>query len=361
MRSSRVRPARTLTAALAAVLASAGPVAAPAAAAGPPPLHADPTPLLWPRSGLETVSATGPDDVWAGGYQGYQGIDWSIPGFGAGTIDILPPKAVVTRWNGTSWQTHDIPGTGGDAAVREIDAGSPTNVWVTGALHAFQDVAKHKPFVARWDGTRWHNVAPPDGCAPQNPEADAAGAWFTCGTTILRWEGGRWTRYDAGAHDNCCIAVNDISALPGGAAWAAATWGVVRWDGQRWSEVAGLPEDGFWNDVLAVSENEVWATGTARADNGHRRPVLYRWDGESWSEGPAPTYNVELVRTGDGTTWAVQASGGALYRLDGATWTRVDVPVTGGGEVTGATSVPGAASLWAVGKTESAPLVYTNG
>ncbi|GGU92846.1 hypothetical protein GCM10010182_05250 [Actinomadura cremea] len=360
MRSFRVRPALSATAALATVLASAGLFAAPAAAAEPPPLHASPTPLLWPRSGLEAVSATGPNDIWAGGYQGYQGIDWSIPGFGAGTIDVLPPKAVVTRWNGTYWQTHDIPGTGGDAAVAEVDAGSPSNVWVTGALHAFQDVAKHVPFVARWDGTRMREVPLPGGCAPRHPEADATGAWFACGTTILRWENGRWTEYDAGAHDNCCIAVNDIAALPEGPAWAATTWGLVRWDGRAWSEIAELPQDVFWYDVLALSEDEVWATGSEPGGTGFRNRVLYRWDGETWSRGPATPSNEELMRTGDGTMWAVQGYWGELYRLDGDTWTEVEVPAPDDGHVTAATPVPGAPSLWAVGKTPDVPVVLNN-
>ncbi|MEV5831367.1 hypothetical protein AB0L25_37955 [Spirillospora sp. NPDC052242] len=360
-----MRPIRALLAPSVAAVLAAGPLAAPApapaAAAGPPPLRASPAPLLWPQSGLEAVSATGPDDVWAAGYQGRQRYWWAWEGVGGRWIDVLPPKAVVTRWDGTSWQTHDLPGTGGDASAEEIDAGSPSNVWVTGTLHPLRDYPERVPFVARWDGTRWHDVPPPDGCAPRNPEADATGAWLTCGTTILRWENGAWTEYDAGAHDNCCIAVHDISAPPGGPAWAATTWGVVRWDGRAWSEAAGLPEDGFWSDVLAVSADEVWATGTARGADGRRAPVLYRWDGETWSEGPAPTYNVELIRTGDGTTWAVQPSGGAMYRLDGGAWTRVDVPTTGGGDVTGATAVPGAASLWAVGRTENVPLVFANG
>ncbi|RSN68089.1 hypothetical protein [Actinomadura sp. WAC 06369] len=361
MRSSRVRPARTLAAAVAAVLASAGLLAAPAAAAGPPPLHASPTPLLWPRSGLETVSATGPNDVWAAGYQGYQGIDWSIPMLGAGTIDVLPPKAVVTRWNGMFWQNYDIPGTGGDAVVTDIDAGSPTNVWAVGALHAFQDIMKHEPFVARWDGSRWHNVPLPGGCAPLDPEADATGAWLSCGKTVLRWQDGEWTRYDAGGHDGCCIGVTEISALPGGPAWAATTWGLVRWDGRAWSEIAELPQDVHWYRVTAVSDDEVWAAGTAPGGSGYRERVLYRWDGESWSEGPATPADGELIRTGDGTMWAVEGYWGGVHRFDGDAWTEVEVPVPDDGQITAATNVPGSPALWAVGKTRNVPVVLDNG
>lgn len=249
----------------AAVLALAGVTAAPsAAAAGPAAAAAEPRPLkaaaapwLWPRSGLEAVSATGPDDVWAAGYQGYQGIDWSVPGWGAGTVHVLPPKAMVARWNGSSWRTHDLPGTAGDAVAQEIDAASPDDVWVTGTLHP-HDSAKTAPYVARWDGERWQQVeTPPDGCWPRHPAADSTGAWFSCGTSLYRWQDGRWTEQDTGAPDNCCIGVDEISVLSDDSAWAATTWGLLHWDGRRWSEVPGY--DGvMWMRVLAVSDTEIW-------------------------------------------------------------------------------------------------------
>ncbi|MBE1532801.1 hypothetical protein [Actinomadura algeriensis] len=164
-----------------------------------------------------------------------------------------------------------------------------------------------------------------------------------------------------GRRDPAEPAAADISALPDGSAWAAADNGVLRWDGRGWSKTPGLPEGAAWNDVLAVSANEVWASGTA--PDGE--PFVYRWDGGTWREVPAAPGHEELVRTGDGAMWAVRRSSYAgaqadLYRLVGDTWTLVDAPLPDDGRITDATSVPGAPSLWAVGATPNVPLVYTN-
>ncbi|WP_329521939.1 hypothetical protein [Spirillospora sp. NBC_01491] len=341
------------------VLTVAGLLAGPpAVAADPLPLHAAPTPLLWPRSGLEAVSATGPDDVWAVGYQGYQGIDWSVPGWGAGTIHVLPPKGAVVHWNGTSWQTYDPPGAGGDVVIQEVDAEARDNVWITGTIRP-HDGSNTGRYLAHWDGTRWKQVATPDdGCGPLHPAADSTGAWFACSVGLVRWEDGRWTDQDTGAPDNCCIAVNEISVVSDESAWAAATWGLLHWDGRSWSKVPGY-DDVQWGRVLAVSDTEVWATGSQRVDGSMKR-IAVRWDGASWQDFPSPPTGERLIRTGDGAMWALQPTWGELYRLENGAWTKQALPVPGDGQVTGGTAVPGDPGLWLVGKTKNVPVVIHN-
>ncbi|MBE1532802.1 hypothetical protein [Actinomadura algeriensis] len=361
MKSFRVRPAASIAVAVATVLASGGLFAGPAAAAEPPSLHASPTPLLWPRSGLESVSATGPDDVWAAGYQGYQGFWWAWEGLGGTYVHVLQPKAVVTRWNGTSWQTHDLPGTGGDARAERIEAGAPGNVWVQGTLHPHHVFNGTAHYIARWDGARWRQVSlPSTDCRPRLEDADASGAWFDCSGDVFRWEGGTWTRYDTDPEGQS-TGVSAISSLSAGSAWAATTENLLRWDGSRWSPAPGLPEGGYWYDVLAVSATEVWAAGLAPGDGG-RKQVVYRWDGAVWhEEAPRPSDGDDLYRAGDGTMWTHNRWTGELHRLDGGTWTPVDVPLPDDGEVNGVTTVPGAPTLWAVGETGDVPLVYRGG
>lgn len=329
----------------------------PAAAAEPAPLKSAPTPWLWPRSGLEAVSATGPNDVWAVGYQGYQGIDWSVPGWGAGTIHVLPPKPVVVRWNGWSWKTYDPPGGGGDAVVLEVDAESPSNVWITGTLRPHG--REPAPYVARWDGTRWQQVPHPPGCAPRAPAADSSGAWFACGNDLFRWQDGQWTKQETGRPDLCCVAVNEISVLSDDSAYAASTWGLLKWDGQTWSKVPGLG-DAQWTGVLAVSDDEVWATGLRDTGGTSLERFMVRWDGQAWQEAPRTPSNETLVKTGDGTLWAVQPFWGELYRLDGSSWTKVTLPTPSDGQITGATAVPGSPTLWLIGKTPNVPVVINN-
>ncbi|MEU5884496.1 hypothetical protein [Spirillospora sp. NPDC047279] len=337
--------------------ATAGP--AEARAAEPKPFKGAAAPWLWARSGLETVSATGPNDVWAAGYQGYQGVDWSIPGFGAGTIHVLPPKAMVVRWNGSTWQTYDMPGTEGDAVIQQIEAQSPTNVWAVGTIRP-NDSTGSKPYLAHWDGSAWRQVQrPDDGCWPSKVAPDSTGAWFPCWTGLYRWENGSWTEHDAGTPPGaCCVTIGQISVVSDDSAWAASTWGILHWDGQRWTKVHDL-DDSYWHTVLAVSDTDVWVTGRQSTGGNVNRNVTLRWNGSTWQEGPATPANERLIRTGDGTMWALQPFWGELYRLDGDTWTRVYPPVNGG-RLTGGTAVPGTPSMWLVGKTKNVPVVINN-
>ncbi|TDC83390.1 hypothetical protein [Actinomadura sp. 7K507] len=354
-----MRPSLALRIAAVGIVGAGLVAGPPAAAAEPAPLKTAPAPWLWPRSGLEAVSATGPNDVWAVGYQGYQGIDWSVPFWGAGTIHVLPPKPAVVRWNGSSWRTYDPPGAGGDAVLQEVEARTPSDVWVTGTLrpHGRQPA----PYLAHWDGTRWQQVQGPGNCAPRNPAADSSGAWFSCGNDLYRWQDGQWTMQETGRPDRCCVAVNEISVVSDDAAWAASTWGLLKWDGQTWSEVpvAGF-DDARWIRVLAVSADEVWATGVRSTGGSTSERLMVRWDGRTWQEAPRTPANEALVKTGDGTLWGVQEYWGNLYRLDGTSWTEVTPPTPDDGHVTGGTAIPGSPTLWLVGKTPDVPLVVNN-
>lgn len=353
-----------LRARIAALAAAAGlitgPVlaAAPAAADEPKAFASSPAPLLWPRSGIEAVSATGPTDVWAAAYQGYQGIDWSIPMFGAGTIHVLPPKPAVVRWNGSSWKTYDLPGTGGDGVVDEISAGSPTNVWVTGTLRPHAS-AESSPYLARWDGTRWQEVPRPEsGCYAKEPAADATGAWFSCSGELYRWENGTWTKPEIG---DIGRSVQEISISPDGTVWAATITGLIRLDGETWTKVPGF-DDVDWYRVLAVSATEVYATGRDRpAGSNSSTPVAVRWDGQAWRDFPVQPSGDRLIKTGDGTLWALDDfNWGGLHRLTGDTWTRVQLPRPSQSFLTGGTAVPGTSALWLVGKTKDVPIIITN-
>ncbi|WP_030170235.1 WD40/YVTN/BNR-like repeat-containing protein [Spirillospora albida] len=358
-----MRPAlRTRIAALAAaagLLTAPALTAVPAAADEPKAFAPSPAPLLWPRSGIEAVSATGPNDVWAAAYQGYQGIDWSIPMFGAGTIRVLPPKPAVVRWNGSSWRTYDLPGAGGDGVIDEISAGSPANVWVIGRIRPQSSGGDRAPYLARWDGTRWQEVQrPPGGCHLSDPAADATGAWFSCGGDVWRWQNGTWTEPETGGLGRF---VQEISLSPDGTVWAATASGLIRGDGGTWTRVPGFA-DVDWYRVLAVSATEVYATGWNRPpDSTVSTPVAVRWDGRAWHDLPVPPSGERLIKTGDGTLWALdEFNWGGLHRLTGDTWTRVRLPVPAQSFISGGTAVPGTSALWVVGKTKDVPIVVTN-
>jgi hypothetical protein len=318
------------------------------------------TPWFWPRSGLQAVSASGPDDVWAVGYQGYQAVDWSIPGFGAGTIQVLPPKAAMARWNGRTWQGFDPPGFGAHGKLFEVDAASPEDAWITGGIWHSPEEAE--PYLGRWDGTRWHRVQPPEGCGLSMPAADTEGAWFVCGRDLARWEDGEWTLNDTGSPDRCCIQIHQFSVVSQKSIWVAATWGLLHWDGERWTAVPEF-EGVITTSVVASSDTDVRATGYKYID-GANRPIDLRWDGERWHSFPdAPGRT--LLRDGGGALWSYSAlTYGDPYRLDGDTWTQVPLaevaprPTT---QLETMAAIPGSEALWIVGATKDVPVVLTNG
>ena len=140
-------------------------------------------PDLGPRSGLESVSAVSPDDVWATG--------WSQDG------------AVALHWDGTSWTD-----TGADISVDTwlfgVSAISPDDVWAVGA----QLRAPVRAVAIHWDGHVWTSVPP---LQPGHPErrllavsADSGQDVWAVGYRLggadwvrmyQRWDGSGWVRH----------------------------------------------------------------------------------------------------------------------------------------------------------------------
>ncbi|MQY07297.1 ligand-binding sensor domain-containing protein [Actinomadura macrotermitis] len=354
---------RLATPVFASALLLTAAVAAPAEAATTGFTSA-PAPFFWPRSGLEAVSASGPADVWASGYQGYQGIDWSIPGFGAGTVHVLPPKAAVSRWDGRSWKNYDLPDFGGDGVVSDIAAGSPSNVWAVGRLrpNSSNDSAA---YLAHFDGTAWKKVTMPETCLPTTPVADPAGdgLWVGCWQQTYRYQDGKWTQHDAGAPpDRCCIGVHEISVAPDRSAWAGTTWGLRRWTGSAWAKVEEVEKGVIVEQVLAIAADDVYIAGSKYTDASGQNPMFRHWDGRTWQDLKAEGGYGKLLHSSDGAVWKfIPNRWGGLYRLDGDSWTQVTVPVPSDGYLTDVASVPGSPVLWAVGKTKNVPVVARNG
>ena len=96
-----------------------------------------PSPALTiPSSGLNSVTAIGPNDVWAAGSRG------------------LDP--LFLHWDGASWT--EVPGPPVQGPIHQIAALASDNVWAV-------DTAVQVPIVGKyyhWDGTAWSVVTPPD-------------------------------------------------------------------------------------------------------------------------------------------------------------------------------------------------------
>src|SRR5579875_1412007 len=86
---------------------------------------------------INGITSTGPDDVWA-----------------AGSYDVDSPAGtalytLAEHWNGQAWSVRLPPSPTGDDKLNAIAAVSPSDVWAVG------DTAYNQTFVLHWNGHLW--------------------------------------------------------------------------------------------------------------------------------------------------------------------------------------------------------------
>lgn len=139
---------------------------------------------------LTSLSADGPNDVWAVGTFAGRSTDNS--------------SVYALHYDGTAWSVASLPqpAAGGLAlGVAEVSAVSPTSVWVAGS-------ANGGAYVERFDGTAWREVTLPAGlfyptltavAARSSSDVWAIGREFTSATSttsvqlFLHWDGSAWS------------------------------------------------------------------------------------------------------------------------------------------------------------------------
>jgi hypothetical protein len=144
---------------------------------------------------LSTVSATGPDDVWAAGHS-----------------DGSP---LFLHYDGTAWTRVPNPSPAG-GLVTSIEARGPGDVWAVG----FRNIDRRRFGIAfHFDGTAWRELALPEG-VPLLTDVTGSGdgvvvvghdGWTT--SVALRWEAGRWTRLQLPTPDGRPLFAQTIAKL----------------------------------------------------------------------------------------------------------------------------------------------------
>jgi len=237
---------------------------------------------------------------------------------------------------------------------------SARDVWAVGV--ALPSAGQARTLAERWQGRGWRRVPTPDrpaGVSFLNAVAavSASDAWAVglsrspggpARTLVLHWDGRRWSitaSPNAGPGDN---SLESVAAASPQDAWAVGyhdSAGVFRslvehWDGERWTIVRlprlSGPGDGL-NAVGASASGAVWAVGGAARARGPSQPLVFRFDGGSWSAVPAPaslhsaTLNGIAAAPGRQGAWVVGAtrSGGGdrafSLHIDGRHWRVVPV------------------------------------
>ena len=200
---------------------------------------------------FEDVHIVNDSDIWFGG------------GFNDGPCSDECP--VMTRYDGADFDVHYLPQTPDSLAphrIRAIDSLGPNEVWAAGASGGVDASAFGRTYVARWNGSEWSRVQPPEYGSDEilrdiiviaPDDVWAVGDYNTDDlvTTPLyiHWDGSHWTRFEGPTFATALVAraSDDI--------YGVSAYGLVHWDGESWNLLEALdwPQFGFRN-LLGLTE-----------------------------------------------------------------------------------------------------------
>lgn len=357
-----VRSWRAATLTGAVVISLAGAVPAQAATAW----RIVAQPPLAPASRLVDVSATGPDDAWAVGYQDS----------GYGHVPTRP--AALVHWDGDAWSERLLPAEFG--LPEAVSARTPSDVWAVG-----HDL-NIEPYAAHWDGTTWRGQAVPDqgrfnDVAARDGRPLVVGSRPAGGALVMEWNGRRFTEVTVPGSDAWSGVLHAVTSVPGGAAFAVGDRNVdgagypepmiVQRTGGAW-RVADLPKvpEARLHDVYARSATDAWAVGTIEYDTTRPKPLILHWDGVSWQRVTPPVESANLASVGGdaaGNLWVsggnpiepygVSYPGSLFLRYQAKKWSVVYGPKVRAGDpysaadpfLSAVENIPGTRAFWGVG------------
>lgn len=173
-------------------------------------------------------------------------------------------SAFIEHWNGSTWSMVPIPDLGSNFTyVADIYARSSSDAWVVGQRCVDADCNSIEPIMLHWNGRVWSIVSLPD--------VGGSGGYLSA----------VWA-----------ISPNNVWAVGAVCTNAACTQErglIMRYNGRGWTIVAN-PNPGSYDTnfqgVLAVSHNDIWASGSYSQDGDTWQNVMMHWDGHSWAVYP---------------------------------------------------------------------------
>jgi hypothetical protein len=298
-------------------------------------------------SGYSAVIAPARNDAWAFG----------------GTNPGGPSTPAAERWDGMRWRASALP-AGLNGFIVAAAASSASNVWAVG-----------DGYVLRWNGVRW-TVAKTWNTGDEITSVAVISRYdvwvfgsssFSGQASLGTWhyDGRRWAQLTAaagsaaGIYRASAVSENDIWAItvsPRGGS-------VVHYNGTAWDNVPAADAalaDAQLSDVLAVSWNNVWVSGTTPANAADGHLVLAHWNGRCWRRFMAPwpvQQSERFAADGAGGIWIPVVTGGnspatwILHLSRNGEWTRAEIAATrGSGVGVGDLAlIPGTTTLWGTG------------
>lgn len=236
---------------------------------------------------------------------------------------------VAYRWNGAQWNPMSIPspspGPGTTACyLRCLDGTGPNDLWAAGQqnLQLSGGWTGGHLMVLHYDGTAW-SVVPNVPTPPSSLSGGVSGEEVTdvdVVSTNEAWFCGSWIEY------NPTTAATSRPGL------------LMRWTGSGFTRflppIVSSTGTQTFNAISASGSNDVWAVGRAFTSGMSTVPVVFQWNGSSWTHRPPPNgglrteiYDVEALAPNDVWVWGytmASATGGVVYHLwhwNGSSWT----------------------------------------
>ena len=351
--------------------------ASPAAAATPSGFSPVPSPALATGT-LFGVDASGPNDAWA---------------VGSGLL--------VGHWNGTAWSRVKLPEPWGSSPgiLFDVLAFSPTNVWAVGEIGP---LGQRRALVIHRSAAGWVkytlNQIPADAGQTQlfGIGGSAGNLWAVGGRNdaqrpiALHFTGSSWqfVTPPSPPRDNLNY-LQAVRAIGPSNVWFVGNlttdgpgnsqrpWS-FHWNGSSFGSVEFLTQPFPMppNEYSAVMDLDAVGTvpiavGSAANSSNIAQAAIWRRSSGTWNPttpfsdptsrrlnsvqavGASNIWSVgeRLTAAGEQRTWIVHWNGSSWVSLGGPN------PRTGGSALNGISSVPGSATLWAVGDSGGTPLI----
>lgn len=273
---------------------------------------------------FESVWASGPGDIWAGGGQGYLG-----------------------HFDGEQWVLID-PWDRGPVRVDALWGFARDDIWAVGF-----------DTVAHYDGLAWEVLV-------VSIDRDLFGLWGMApddiwavgsGGIILHYDGDAWTTHTTW---NGYQSLYAVAGLDADTVFAVGEDGLVlRWDGEHWSQMSSPTEETLygvhadaagrmvavggdgdvirwsgsgWEDVYTGSSHDLFGV-TSLGDRtyavGRYGEILVEEEGTWSSQSSGGDSRLKAVARLDATSLVAVGQGGAVLIGDGEAWTRL-FPEVGG-------------------------------
>jgi hypothetical protein len=321
---------------------------------------------------LFNVSAASATDVWA------VGTTASTSGLRA---------TLAEHWNGKAWSVVTTPDPGNGNQLNGVATISATNAWAVGVQGT--PSGGSKPLILHWNGKKWAAFAAPAvpgvqaylnrvaGLAATNLWAVGTGFTNSGGafTLIEHFDGKHWsvvTSPNPGVYGSQLggvsgSSVSDVWADGGTFTNPSGTYVTLteHWDGKTWSVVASPNANNLnnvFNAVVSISPTDAWAVGDYWTGTGSTFDTLTEhWDGKSWKIVASPSFPTSTALWGvtassANSVWIAgqitSSTGTLIMHWNGKKWARVatpDLPGTNQDYLNSVTTIPGSATLWAVG------------